>query len=66
MPNVAEVTGSEKSPPGGDTLTGMHNATTSHHAAALNSPAGISANLPEISLRASAQRDVESAIMLTW
>lgn len=28
-------------------------------------PAGISARRPEISLRASAQRDVESAIMLT-
>lgn len=31
----------------------------------VNLPAGISANLPEISLRASAHRDVESAIMLT-
>lgn len=30
-----------------------------------NSPAGISAKRPEISLRASAQREVESAIMLT-
>lgn len=30
-----------------------------------NPPAGISARRPEISLRASAQRDVESAIMLT-
>ena len=29
-------------------------------------PAGISANRPEISRRASAQRDVESAIILTW
>lgn len=28
-------------------------------------PAGISARRPEISLRASAQRDVESAIILT-
>ena len=30
-----------------------------------NLPAGISARRPEISLRASAQREVESAIMLT-
>lgn len=30
-----------------------------------NLPAGISAKRPEISLRASAQREVESAIMLT-
>lgn len=30
-----------------------------------NIPAGISARRPEISLRASAQREVESAIMLT-
>ena len=29
-------------------------------------PAGISANRPEISRRASAQREVESAIILTW
>lgn len=30
------------------------------------SPAGISAKRPEISRSASAQREVESAIMLTW
>lgn len=30
------------------------------------SPAGISASRPEISLRASAHREVESAIILTW